>query len=37
MTPTDFIRGFLGLFPDANFNQESVNLLGGIIDTSKDG
>ncbi|KAF4518896.1 hypothetical protein B566_EDAN015288 [Ephemera danica] len=37
MTPTDFVRGFLGLFPDANYNQDSVNLLGGIIDTSKDG
>ena len=37
MTPTDFIRGFLGLFPDENFNKDSVTLLGGIIDTSKDG
>ncbi|XP_065334987.1 calcium-binding mitochondrial carrier protein Aralar1 isoform X3 [Cloeon dipterum] len=37
MTPTDFIRGFLGLFPDSNYNEESVGLLGGIIDTSKDG
>ncbi|XP_059478980.1 calcium-binding mitochondrial carrier protein Aralar1 isoform X2 [Neocloeon triangulifer] len=37
MTPTDFIRGFLGLFPDANYNADSVSLLGGIIDTSKDG
>ena len=37
MTSSDFIRGFLGLFPDANFNPRSVSLLGGIIDTSKDG
>lgn len=37
MTSSDFIRGFLGLFPDANHNPQSVSLLGGIIDTSKDG
>jgi len=37
ITSSDFIRGFLGLFPDANHNPRSVSLLGGIIDTSKDG
>ncbi|XP_037081771.1 calcium-binding mitochondrial carrier protein Aralar1-like isoform X2 [Pollicipes pollicipes] len=37
MTPTDFIRNFLGWFTDNNYNSTSVKLLGGIIDTSKDG
>ncbi|XP_043215075.1 calcium-binding mitochondrial carrier protein Aralar1-like isoform X4 [Amphibalanus amphitrite] len=37
MTPTDFIRNFLGWFKEDNFNPESVKLLAGIIDTSKDG
>ncbi|XP_032784962.2 calcium-binding mitochondrial carrier protein Aralar1 isoform X1 [Daphnia magna] len=37
MTSADFIRGFLGLFPDANYDPASVALLGGIVDSSKDG
>ena len=37
MTSSDFIRGFLGLYPHANYEPRSVALLGGIIDTSKDG
>lgn len=37
MTAPDFVRGFLGLYKDANYNSQSVKLLGGIIDTSKDG
>ncbi|CAG9808524.1 unnamed protein product [Chironomus riparius] len=37
MTSEDFVRGFLGLFPDNNFNEESVYLLGGVADTNKDG
>ncbi|GAB6032358.1 Calcium-binding mitochondrial carrier protein Aralar1 [Chamberlinius hualienensis] len=37
MSPSDFVRGFLGLYSDSNFNPNSVKLLGGIIDTSKDG
>ncbi|XP_059620900.1 calcium-binding mitochondrial carrier protein Aralar1 isoform X2 [Phlebotomus argentipes] len=37
MTSDDFARGFLGLFPDAGFHEESVKLLAGIADTSKDG
>jgi solute carrier family 25 aspartate/glutamate transporter 12/13 len=37
MTSTDFIRVFLGLFPDANYDPNSIALLGGIIDSSKDG
>lgn len=37
MTASDFVRGFLGLYPDANYDPASVALLGGILDTSKDG
>lgn len=37
MTASDFIRGFLGLFPDANYDPASVALLSGIVDSSKDG
>ncbi|XP_014274358.1 calcium-binding mitochondrial carrier protein Aralar1 isoform X2 [Halyomorpha halys] len=37
MNGSDFIRGFLGLFPNENFNESSVRLLAGIVDTSKDG
>jgi len=36
MTADDFVRRFLGLFPSPNYNEESVKLLAGIIDTSKD-
>lgn len=37
MTSDDFVRGYLGLFPDQSYNKESVKLLAGIADTSKDG
>lgn len=37
MSSSDFIRGFLGLFPHENFNERSLQLLAGIVDTSKDG
>lgn len=37
MLASDFVRGFLGLYKDPNYNTNSVKLLGGIIDTSKDG
>lgn len=37
MTSEDFVRKYLGLFTDATFNDESVRLLAGIADTSKDG
>lgn len=37
MSANDFVRGFLGLYPDANYDPTSVALLGGITDTSKDG
>lgn len=37
MTSEDFVRRFLGLFPEENHNEESVKLLGGIADSNKDG
>lgn len=37
MTDDDFIRKYLGLFPAENYNKESLKLLAGIVDTSKDG
>ncbi|CAH0777344.1 unnamed protein product [Bemisia tabaci] len=38
MTDGDFIQTFLGVLPpEANANPESVKLLAGIVDTSKDG
>lgn len=37
MTSEDFVRKYLGLFPDEDFNEESVFLLGGVADTNKDG
>lgn len=37
MTADDFIRKFLGLFDNANYNKDSVRLLASILDTDKDG
>lgn len=37
MTPNDFVRGFLGLYEGPKYNQQAVNMLGSILDTSKDG
>uniref|UniRef100_A0A7E5A194 Calcium-binding mitochondrial carrier protein Aralar1 n=1 Tax=Panagrellus redivivus TaxID=6233 RepID=A0A7E5A194_PANRE len=37
MTDVDFVRRFLGLFPEENYNRESVRLLASAADTSKDG
>ncbi|GLV42105.1 aralar1 [Carabus blaptoides fortunei] len=37
MTPEDFVRGYLGLFSATDYNKESVRLLAGIVNTSKDG
>lgn len=37
MTPSDFVRSYLGLYTDADYNPDSVSLLAGIVDTSKDG
>jgi hypothetical protein len=37
MTPEDFIRSYLGLYKDQDYNPKTVRLLGSILDTSKDG
>lgn len=37
MTSSDFVRSYLGLYTDVDYNPDSVNLLAGIVDTSKDG
>lgn len=37
MTSEDFIRKYLGLFTDENYNRESVRLLASAADTTKDG
>lgn len=37
MTPSDFVRSYLGLYTYSGYNPDSVNLLAGIADTSKDG
>lgn len=37
MTADDFIIKYLGLFPNDNYNEDSVKLFAGIVDTSKDG
>jgi solute carrier family 25 aspartate/glutamate transporter 12/13 len=37
LTSEDFIRKFLGLYPEDNFNSKSVDILAGVVDTSKDG
>lgn len=37
MTSEDFIRKYLGLFSNENYNVRSVRLLAAILDTNKDG
>lgn len=37
MTSDDFIRSYLGILSGDNANPESIRLLAGIVDTSKDG
>lgn len=37
MTPEDFIRGYLGLYTEENYNKETVRLLASAADTTKDG
>lgn len=37
MTPEDFIRNYLGLFPGDNYNVDSLRLFAGIVNTKKDG
>jgi len=36
MTDEDFLIKYLGIFPTADFNRNSVKLLSGVLDTSKD-
>uniref|UniRef100_A0A1I7ZS08 EF-hand domain-containing protein n=1 Tax=Steinernema glaseri TaxID=37863 RepID=A0A1I7ZS08_9BILA len=37
MNPDDFIRKYLGLYTDENYNKETVELLASAADTTKDG
>lgn len=37
MTADDFIIKYLGLLSEQNYNTDTVRLLAGIVDTSKDG
>ena len=37
MRTEDFVRKFLQLYDDENYNSEAVKLIGGVADTSKDG
>ena len=37
MTANDFVCKFLGIYTEDNANKDSIKLLGGILDTSKDG
>lgn len=36
MSAKEFVQNFLGMFPDGG-NEQSIQLLAGIVDTSKDG
>ena len=37
MTPEDFIRAFLGMQKEDNYNKKTLNLLSGVVDQTKDG
>ncbi|XP_034939163.1 calcium-binding mitochondrial carrier protein Aralar1 isoform X1 [Chelonus insularis] len=37
MTSSDFVRSYLGLYTNVDYNPDSVALLAGIVDTNKDG
>ena len=37
MSTDDFIRSYLGLYTEDNYNPKTVKMLGSILDTSKDG
>ena len=37
MTNEDFVIRYLGLLPEVNYNRGSLQLLCGVLDTSKDG
>ena len=37
MSPSDFIRSFLLMFPQENYNRSSVHTLAAVADSTKDG
>ncbi|XP_013413713.1 calcium-binding mitochondrial carrier protein Aralar1 [Lingula anatina] len=37
MSYSDFIRKYLGMLPEENHNEETLRLLGNVVDTTKDG
>nr|XP_042716557.1 calcium-binding mitochondrial carrier protein Aralar1 [Chrysemys picta bellii] len=37
MTPGDFVQRYLGLYTDPNYNPETLQLLAGVADQTKDG
>lgn len=37
MTSEDFIRGYLGMQPERNYNADTMKLLAGVVDQTKDG
>ena len=37
MTADNFIRSYLGLYTEPEYNEKTVKLLANIVDTSKDG
>ncbi|XP_062862018.1 electrogenic aspartate/glutamate antiporter SLC25A12, mitochondrial-like [Trichomycterus rosablanca] len=37
MTPADFVQNYLGLHTQANHNPNTVQLIAGVADTTKDG
>ncbi|XP_014665799.1 PREDICTED: calcium-binding mitochondrial carrier protein Aralar2-like [Priapulus caudatus] len=37
MTPDDFVRGYLGLYAEENYNKETVTFLASAADYTKDG
>uniref|UniRef100_A0A336KXR9 CSON001881 protein n=1 Tax=Culicoides sonorensis TaxID=179676 RepID=A0A336KXR9_CULSO len=37
MTDEDFVRKYLGFFPEENYNKASVTYLAGVLDSNKDG
>lgn len=37
MTPRDFVQSYLGLHAQPQYNPQTVELLAGVADTTKDG
>ena len=37
MTPEDFIRNFLGMQKEDDYNEDTLHLLSGVVDQTKDG